>query len=104
MAVEQFVSGKDFFVSLPTGFSKSLIYGILPAVYNWLQGHPVPTLVAIIVSPLASSMIDQKAQLLPRGISAEFLGETQYDFHALQENRLHENVPQRGSFELLNIP
>ena len=34
VAVEQFVSGKDFFVSLPTGFSKSLIHGILPAIYD----------------------------------------------------------------------
>ena len=34
VAVEQFVSGKDVFVSLPTGFGKSLIYGILPAVYD----------------------------------------------------------------------
>ena len=40
VAVEQFVSGKDVFVSLPTGFSKSLIYGILPAIYDRLQGHP----------------------------------------------------------------
>ena len=29
-------------------------------------------------------MIDQKARFLPRGISAEFLGEIQYDAQALQ--------------------
>ena len=34
VAVEQFVSGKDVFVSLPTGFGKSLIHNILPAIYN----------------------------------------------------------------------
>ena len=43
-----------------------------------------PTLVALIVSPLASLMVDQKAKFLPRGISAESLGEIQHDTRALQ--------------------
>ena len=34
VAVEQFVSGKDV-LSLPTGFGKSLIYGILSAVASY---------------------------------------------------------------------
>ena len=29
LAIDEFVSGKDVFVSLPTGFGKSLIYGLL---------------------------------------------------------------------------
>ena len=37
LAVQQFVSGK-MSVSLPTGFSKSLIYGILPAIYVGYEG------------------------------------------------------------------
>ena len=84
LAIEKFVSGSDVFVSLPTGFGKSLIYGLLPAVFDRLKGYREPTSVALIVSPLASLMIDQKARFLPRGISAEFLGEAQHDARALQ--------------------
>ena len=61
LAIGEFVSGKDVFVSLPTGFGKLLIYGLLPAVYDCVRGYTMPTSVAIVVSPLASLMIDQKA-------------------------------------------
>ena len=83
-AIDKFVIGSDVFVSLPTGFGKSLIYGLLPSIFDCLKGYTEPTSVALIVSPLASLMIDQKARFLPRGISAEFLGEIQNDAGALQ--------------------
>ena len=35
-AVLAFVNGQDVFVSLPTGYGKSIIYGILPILFdNW---------------------------------------------------------------------
>ena len=37
-AIEAFVSGKDVFVSLPTGYGKSVIYGILPSLFDKLKG------------------------------------------------------------------
>ena len=37
-AVEALVSGKDVFVSLPTGYGKSVIYGILPSLFDKLKG------------------------------------------------------------------
>ena len=86
LAIEKFVTGSDVFVSLPTGFGKSLIYGLLPVVFDRLKGYREPISVALIVSPLASLMIDQKAVFLPRGISAEFL-EDGYDARALQRMR-----------------
>lgn len=33
-AVEEFMMSKDTFVSLPTGYGKSLIYGILPVAFD----------------------------------------------------------------------
>ena len=32
-AVEEYMNGNDTFVSLPTGYGKSLIYGILPSAF-----------------------------------------------------------------------
>ena len=37
-AIQMFCSGKDVFVSLPTGYGKSMIYGLLPLVFNSLKG------------------------------------------------------------------
>ena len=57
----------DVFVSLPTAFGKSLIYGLLPAVFDRLKGYREPTSVALIVSPLASHD-RSKGRVSPRGI------------------------------------
>ena len=37
-ALGAFVSGKDTFVALPTGYGKSIIYAILPSVYKKIKG------------------------------------------------------------------
>ena len=37
-AILRFMSGKDVFVSLPTGYGKSLIYKILPVVFDIFKG------------------------------------------------------------------
>ena len=37
-ALKTFISGKDTFVALPTGYGKSIIYAILPSVYDKLRG------------------------------------------------------------------
>ena len=37
-AVTSFLEGKDTFVSLPTGFGKSLIYAVLPIAFDTLRG------------------------------------------------------------------
>ena len=38
-AVSSFIEGNDVFVSLPTGYGKSLIYAILPFLFDTLKGE-----------------------------------------------------------------
>ena len=52
LAIQEFVWGKDVFVSLPTGFGKSLIYGLLTPVIDRIRGHVIATSVALIVKTM----------------------------------------------------
>ena len=54
-AMIAFMSGKDVFVILPTGFGKSLIYATLPLAYDAATDKSV----VIVVSPLTAIMKDQ---------------------------------------------
>ena len=38
-AFKSFISGKDTFVILPTGYGKSVIYGVLPLMFDYLLGE-----------------------------------------------------------------
>ena len=54
---EQFrvvVRGRDTFVSLPTGYGKSLCYGVLPWVFDELSRNSTKRSIVIVVSPLIS--------------------------------------------------
>ena len=64
-AVVEFIRGRDVFVSLPTGYGKSLIYGILPAVIEIARGHPPKMSIALVTSPLSALMLDQKSCFIP---------------------------------------
>ena len=37
-AIQKFCEGHDVFVSLPTGYGKSMIYGLLPLLFDRLRG------------------------------------------------------------------
>jgi len=91
-AVLAFLEGKDVFVALPTGYGKSIIYAMLPAVFDRLKGIKcyimscnlwrymfagVSGSIVVCISPLTTIMMDQKAKFERMGIKAEFVGETQ---------------------------
>ena len=67
--IEEFISGRDVFVCLPTGFGKSLIFASLPIIFDKLRNQEHKSIV-VIVSPLLSIMQDQVGTFLSKGISA----------------------------------
>ena len=69
-AVTSFASGKDVFVALPTGYSKSLCYQGLPCLFDTLLKHEVPSCIVVVVTPLVAIMKDQVPDLTERHIRA----------------------------------
>uniref|UniRef100_A0A1X7V4Z1 DEAD/DEAH-box helicase domain-containing protein n=1 Tax=Amphimedon queenslandica TaxID=400682 RepID=A0A1X7V4Z1_AMPQE len=56
-ALATFISGQDDFVSLPTGYGKSLMFPLLPPVFDIIKGKKES--IVVYVSPLTSLMMDQ---------------------------------------------
>ena len=56
---DKLVRGRDTFVSLPTGYGKSLCYGVLPWVFDELSRNSTKRSIVIVVSPLISLTADQ---------------------------------------------
>ena len=100
-AIQAFQSGTDVFISLPTAYGKSLIYGIYMVVSNMLKGKKTIVLkynyvvsfieigchgsIVVCVSPLISIMMDRRQKFVLKGISAEFMGEAQDDPNAIKK-------------------
>ena len=55
--VNEFISGRDVFGILPTGFGKSLCYGCLSLVFDELLG--TENKLVVVVTPLKAIMHDQ---------------------------------------------
>ena len=64
---------KDVFVSLPTGFGKSVIFQALPMVLDGFTGESDH--IVIVVSPLLSLIMDQTERLRQVGISCVSLSD-----------------------------
>lgn len=69
-AIRSFASGKDVFVSLPTGYGKSLCYQILPILFDSLRGNTTPTSIIVVVTPLTSIMKEQVSHLEDKQLPA----------------------------------
>ena len=61
-AMSAFVSGKNVFVSLSTGYGKSFCYQCFPLLFDTLQSHELPTSIVVLVDKQArySSHSDQE--------------------------------------------
>ena len=73
-SIFQFASGSDVFVSLPTGYGKSLCYTLLPSVFDLLKGVEEKSIV-LVVSPLLALMKDQVASISEKGVPAVFISD-----------------------------
>ena len=67
-ALLAFLRGHDVFVSLPTGYGKSLCYAALPAAFDKLRTGTSRSIV-IVVSPLIALMKDQVSALSAKGLA-----------------------------------
>ena len=60
------------FVSLPTGYGKSLCYTLLPPVFGYLRGVKEKS---ILFVPLLALMKDPVASISEKGLSAIFISD-----------------------------
>ena len=58
-AIVNFAQGKDCFVALPTGYGKSVIYGVLPYVFDAIKG----IIIIVMVTMLHNIIIKINKQL-----------------------------------------
>lgn len=94
-AVKAFAEGSDVFVALPTGYGKSLIYGILPGVFDLIRG--VHESIILVVSPLVGLMTDQVEAFQAKGIPA---------IYASDKDTLGESsrlAIERGEYKIIFI-
>ena len=64
-SIEAALEGKDVFVTLPTGYGKSMIFHLLPLCARHLQLSKAP--IVIVVAPLLSLVEDQLAKVTGLG-------------------------------------
>ena len=67
LAIVSFLRGNDVFISLPTGYGKSLCYAALPYAFDQLRASSHPSVV-IVVSPQIALMKDQVASYSAKGL------------------------------------
>ena len=73
--LKSFIKGKDVFVSLQTGYGKSLCYTLLPAIFNMKKGltEKISISHGLVISLLITLMKDQSILFEQKGITAAFV-------------------------------
>ena len=91
-AMYSIIGGKDTFVSLPTGYGKSVIFAALPMAFDQLKGElkllyectyiyaffcfaGTSGSIVLCISPLTSLMMDQQKKYAAGGLTVEYVGE-----------------------------
>ncbi len=99
-AMYSIIGGKDTFVSLPTGYGKSVIFAALPMAFDQLKGElkllyectyiyaffcfaGTSGSIVLCISPLTSLMMDQQKKYAAGGLTVEYVGEAQTDRSAI---------------------
>ena len=71
-AIVSFLRGNDVFVSLPTGYGKSLCYAALPYAFDQLRASSRPSIVIVVSPQIALTfynlMKDQVASYSAKGL------------------------------------
>lgn len=93
--LSDFIGGKDVFVSLPTGFGKSLCYAALPLAFDLRKFGSLEAKrsIVIVVSPLLALMKDQVASYSAKGLS---VGSVTHEITVTERCRVRE-----GNYQLL---
>ncbi len=93
-AVRNIVNGRDVIAVLPTGFGKSLIYQLLPSMFDYISSKKRnisavwPETIVIVISPLNSLMSDQIDKLkTDMGVKAAVL---RHDGHHQEMKGVHK--------------
>ncbi|XP_044169632.1 probable ATP-dependent DNA helicase RecS [Acropora millepora] len=71
--IKAYLSGKDVFVSAPTGAGKSVTFELFPYTFDHLFGEA--NAIVFVIVPLISLMKDQVSNLNSRGIRAWYVGD-----------------------------
>ncbi|XP_072166070.1 ATP-dependent helicase wrn-1-like [Diadema setosum] len=73
-SLHSFIRGHDLFISLPTGFGKSVVFQAAPLCVDFLRklhdGPDSPKAVALVVMPLKSLISDQMSRAMDLGLIA----------------------------------
>ena len=80
------IDNRDVLAVLPTGFGKSLIFQLLPFVYDYMNGNRSKSSV-IVISPLNGLIRDQIEKLKP----LIDVGVLQHDFAALDKESVGDD-------------
>ena len=92
LAVTSFVEGSDVFLSLPTGFGKSLCFAILPLVFDCLRNSQES--IVLVVSPLLSIIEDQISIYRKKGMKVGYAG---------GEDKDEKEGIKRGEYQIVFI-
>ena len=75
-AIRGFVKDNDVFVSLPTGSGKSVCYGCLPLVFDYLRRNDSKTKsIVVVISPLRALMLDQVRSFSAKGVYSVYVSD-----------------------------